>query len=383
VKLQTPYKNLLPPLSEAESTDLERSIATEGVRDALVVWKDKGILIDGHNRYDIANRLGGPFQTKESELEDDEDAQTWILANQLARRNVTPFVRVEIALKHEALFQSKAKERQGTRTDLGRNIPQKSAESSHKETRSEIAAMAGTSHDTVAKVKKILASKDDDLIEKARKGVETVNSVHRSITHKAKAAEIESKRKEAAKKVVGTDNVRLGDFRKVLEDVPDASCELIFTDPPYDVLIDGGSLITYLGHYAMPEVMNHLSRRLKFFWPICIWNTGSNAQMDIWGIRVKWKPLLWYVKGDCRLDVQSFVDDGIASVQEKDWHDWQQSLVEARYYIERLTKRGALVIDPFCGGGTTAFAAQELSRKFITCDTDPVAIGQALKRIAS
>ena len=49
------------------------------------------------------------------------------------------------------MFQEKAKENQGTRTD----IKQISAESQPIETRQELAKVANVSHDTIAKVKVI------------------------------------------------------------------------------------------------------------------------------------------------------------------------------------------------------------------------------------
>ena len=42
-----------------------------------------------------------------------------------------------------------------------------------------------------------------------------------------------------------------------------------------------------------------------------------------------------------------------------------------------------IVLDPSCGGGTTAVAAERLGRKWITCDTSRVALNLARKRIMS
>ena len=88
---------------------------------------------------------------------------------------------------------------------------------------------------------------------------------------------------------------------------------LVFTDPPYDkdslplydqlgelaarILVDGGSLITYCGQYSMDQVMESLGKHLHFYWPLCCLHTGKTAQMKLRGIKVKWKPMLWFVKG--------------------------------------------------------------------------------------
>jgi len=45
----------------------------------------------------------------------------------------------------------KAKEKRGTRADLGQKLPQNSAEPAHeRETRTQLAKIAGVSHDTIA-----------------------------------------------------------------------------------------------------------------------------------------------------------------------------------------------------------------------------------------
>jgi len=49
--------------------------------------------------------------------------------------------------------------------------------------------------------------------------------------------------------------------------------------------------------------------------------------------------------------------------------------------VERLTKPGQLVCDPFLGGGTTALVALALGRRFIGCDIDAAAIAIARRRV--
>lgn len=210
----------------------------------------------------------------------------------------------------------------------------------------------------------------------------------------AKAAKV------AAKAIAKTDDngVFHQDFRSGCEAIPDSSVALIFTDPPYDrhslplfsaladvadrVLVDGGSLVTFCGQYVIDDVIQQLGATLKYFWTCCCLHTGDTAQMREYGIKVKWKPMLWFVKGQFRRDRKIWVDDLVTSQQEKEFHDWQQSVVEASYFIERLTVEGEMVLDPFCGGATTAFAAKQLGRKWATFDVDPKAIKAARERIA-
>ncbi len=48
-----------------------------------------------------------------------------------------------------------------------------------------------------------------------------------------------------------------------------------------------------------------------------------------------------------------------------------ESFVET--WLERLTKPGDHILDPFCGRGTTPFQALMMDRKAIACDVNPVA----------
>jgi len=214
---------------------------------------------------------------------------------------------------------------------------------------------------------------------------------------KAEADRVAAKAAVKAIAETAEDGIIHADFRKGCLTIPDASVALIFTDPPYDkkslplfasladvaarVLVDGGSLITFCGQYVMDDVISMLSKELRYFWICCCQHTGATAEMREYGIKIKWKPMLWFVKGGFRRDRETWVEDLVVSQQEKDKHEWQQSVVEASYFIEKLTTKGEMVLDPFCGGGTTAFAAKHAGRKWATYDVDPKAIATARGRL--
>jgi hypothetical protein len=60
IKINETLRAYIEPLTESEYQALERSILTEGCRDALVLWQD--VLVDGHNRYQICQEHGIPFK---------------------------------------------------------------------------------------------------------------------------------------------------------------------------------------------------------------------------------------------------------------------------------------------------------------------------------
>ena len=101
-----------------------------------------------------------------------DDVKEWIIRNQFGRRNLSSFIRTELALKLEAIFAKRAKEQQGARTDI---IPKSEKCFEPISTMHEVAKLAGVGHDTVAKVKKIEASASPELIGALRSGEISIN----------------------------------------------------------------------------------------------------------------------------------------------------------------------------------------------------------------
>ena len=90
MKIDEAFRAMIPPLSDDEKRLLEDSIAEEGCREALIVWREEGILLDGHHRFDICTRLGIKYETCELSLPSRDAAVEWMVKNQLGRRNLTP-----------------------------------------------------------------------------------------------------------------------------------------------------------------------------------------------------------------------------------------------------------------------------------------------------
>lgn len=90
IVIDSQFRELLRPLTEDEYAALEESIRAEGCRDALVVWPcDEGrVLLDGHNRKEICDRLGINYGVVELQLNSRKEAEDWIIRNLLGRRNL-------------------------------------------------------------------------------------------------------------------------------------------------------------------------------------------------------------------------------------------------------------------------------------------------------
>ena len=61
------FKKLMQPLSKEEYSQLEENILRDGIQETLKVWQ--GILIDGHNRYEIAQKYGLNFEVSTMQFE--------------------------------------------------------------------------------------------------------------------------------------------------------------------------------------------------------------------------------------------------------------------------------------------------------------------------
>ena len=102
-------------------------------------------LLDGHNRYEICTRLELPFDIEEVRFADRSHAEEWIIRNQFGRRNLSAYVRTQLALRLEDTI--KRRSQQGKRNDLS-PISGKSVEG--LDTHREVAKVASVGHDTVA-----------------------------------------------------------------------------------------------------------------------------------------------------------------------------------------------------------------------------------------
>ena len=151
------------------------------------------------------------------------------------------------------------------------------------------------------------------------------------------------------------------------------------------ILKPGGSLVTYSGHFILPDVLNGMRKHLKFIWTCADVHLSNDpkARLEFFGIVALHKPLLWFVK-DYRGDTQIFVRDVVVSTKvDKEFHAWQQAANVAEHFIEPLTSKNGSVVDFFAGGGTTLVAAKKLGRSAIGFEIDPEHAARAAERLGT
>lgn len=194
MKIDNEFKSLIPALTEDEYQQLEENILRDGVRDPLSTWNDT--LIDGHNRYEIAQKYGLEYKTVAYEFESRNDVILWIIKNQFGRRNISTYDRSLLALKLKPIIAGIAKENQGERTDITfvRNL-------TNVDTKKELAKMANVSHDTIAKVEKIERDAAPEIKEKIKIGDMSINQAYQQIRRNEREANREEERTENIEKI--------------------------------------------------------------------------------------------------------------------------------------------------------------------------------------
>jgi 16S rRNA G966 N2-methylase RsmD len=390
ITIDPEFKALIPPLAPEELAQLEVNIIADGCRDPLVTWQ--GALIDGHNRYEICTRHGLPFETVEVDFADRTAAMLWMIDNQKGRRNVSDYDKGLLAMRKQELLRPMAKDNQkeyhGNQHDgLSAKLPKVQ---NKIDTRREAAREAGIGERTLDAVKLIKDAADkgeipQQTVDDLRHRKVAIHRVAKDIKETRQKAAREEKRIDAAKEITIPGNLIIGDFREHADKVPDGSLSLIFTDPPYDrrasqmlpelgefaasKLMEGGSLVLYVGQTQIPAALDALRPHLRYWWTIACVHAGRSTVMREYGLNAGWKAVLWFVKGT-RHDNSIMVNDVMSGGEEKTHHDWQQSQSEAEYWISKITQEGDIVCDPFMGGGTTAAAAKAMGRNWIGFEID-------------
>jgi len=174
LKIDPDFKNLIPPLSAEEFTQLEENIVSEKrCREAIAIWK--GYVVDGHNRYTICQRHRIPFGVVRMNFASKEEALIWIAEHQLGRRNLSDAVRIEIASRRAELIKA------------DRPIIFRKA----------IADAAGVSEQTVHRYMQLLGCADAEVIEQLRRGEIKIGTAYGQLEVKSRVVkdiEIWSKR---------------------------------------------------------------------------------------------------------------------------------------------------------------------------------------------
>jgi transcriptional regulator with XRE-family HTH domain len=159
LQINPKFKDAMPPLCREEYEYLKDSLKADGCRDTIIVWN--GVIVDGHNRYEICKEFDMPFRIFEKAFSDEDEVVEWIMRNQLARRNLPDVERGRMVLKLKESFAARAKDN----CSLGGGDKKSEIAKSGSpilvnpilkiDTQKELARIAGLSHGTLCKIEKV------------------------------------------------------------------------------------------------------------------------------------------------------------------------------------------------------------------------------------
>jgi transcriptional regulator with XRE-family HTH domain len=195
ITINDELRTYVDPLTPAEHEALERSLLTEGCREALILWRD--VLIDGHNRYSICTQHNIPFRTVQNDsFESIEDVKLWMIDNQLARRSVSDFQRGLMALRKKEILAARVVPK--LEGELQSEADQAVPFTPPWNTREEVARAARVSANTISQIERIQKAAAPELVDAVRAGQISVSAAANvaSLPREAQVAAVAGGKKE-------------------------------------------------------------------------------------------------------------------------------------------------------------------------------------------
>ncbi len=392
IRIDPQFQALIAPLAKEERRQLEANLAAEGCRDALVVWK--GILIDGHHRFEICTRLGIRYKLLEVDLPSREAAKLWIEENQIGRRNLSADQRAAIAYRIlqrcVALSKTERARKGGLAGGSGRPrlslVVTASTKQPGTRQREIAAAQLGSSSRQIRSISEI-AKQSMPMVEQIVAGTLTIKKAKDQLVEESRQA----KRQVALKSNPKGCRIHTGDLPLLDRLIPNNSADLFLTDPPYDKdsiglygklaelaqrkLKPGGLCAVMCGQLFFDQVFAQMTKHLDYYWLCGVGGNEGTRSTLILNRRMLnvLRPVLIFAKRPLKQMARSsrpFMLDWIIGEGDKQHHTWGQGLKQFRYLVEHLSEPGQLCVDPFVGGGTVPVACVSTGRRYIGTEID-------------
>lgn len=378
------YANLFPMMTPQENSALVADMRENGYDKTAPIILYQGKILDGRNRYSAAQELGinAPFVNY-----DGDDPLGFVIRHNLTRRHLNETQRAGVAAKIANIERGEFSGNQSVSPNL--EIPKISI--------SKAAEMMNVGKSTVATYKAVAAAAPE-LIEKMNAGTMTAHEAHKKVKARQRAS-ARAELAQAGASITQYDkwNVYLGDIRTW--QAP-RQYDFIVTDPPYpreflplwevlaqrakEWLKPGGLLIAMSGQSYLDEIYPMMSKHLNYWWTaVYLTPGGQSSQVFPRKAMPYWKPLLIYSNGEYSGKWFGDVAKSPTNNNEKDLHEWGQSVGGMEDIIRRFADSGQSILDPFCGSGTTGIAALNLGCYFDALEVDEEKANIAKGRLSS
>lgn len=337
---------IMPPLGEENYLALKENVRRDGgVLHALVVWKETGILLDGHHREKADRELRdagielAPMPITYVELPDRLSAQKWVLNNAKGtRQNFGTFQKIaqivsNIELMETLTSEAKAHQKLGGKAEyLGSTLDPR--EDATAEVARVIAGTVGCGESTAKKCLAVLrhGKKHSLFLDAVMNGEITAHSAYKAIRgeerrnqKRDRIAQNMPAAHEAVRKAADDGKlfgkVHHADVFVGMSQLADKSISLVFTSPPYpltDVKYPNEEVEPfYDGDY--PKYLD----KMKRFFAECkrVLVTGGKLVMNFDNCNVKPEERTGNeVRRDCRTDFAVIArDSGFIFVDEYIW----------------------------------------------------------------
>ena len=399
---------MLPALPPDEYVALKDSIHRHGVRVPIIV-DQHGKSIDGWHRDRACQELGIYCPREVRHFNSDAERLQIAIALNANRRHLTRVQRrelISVYLKADSQINdthlgeiigvskntvASVREKLESTRQIDK-LPMRHGRDGKDRPATYRRIMASTPKETdkaLAAIKNLPASASDKILD--------------PITAARRARRHASQKEIAANPIVPLtdDSVRLCHCRfQELENtagIAPGSVDLVCTDIPYvkefvpeiadfgavaeRLLVPGGLLVTYSGHFNLDRVIADLGRHLTYRWMMAsVWFGNANPIHPL-DLANNWTPILVFSKGDWQKR-RRWHDLFHTDSKEKDWHPWQKPIHEIETLIRYFSDPGDLVVDPCGGGFTTAVACRNLGRRFVGCDIEERCVSRGWERLA-
>ncbi len=184
-----------------------------------------------------------------------------------------------------------------------------------------------------------------------------------------------------------------GDCLEVVEDWPDNCVDLVLTDPDYNSKDIGPNKRKYdvcdMQKIDYPrfcaewfELANRVGRAIVFtpgianthfypqpFWQIC-WHKPASVSFNRMGGFNAWEPIFTYGAVTKARIGQDYILCNTLNFKKgiESEHPCPKPLPLILRLLEHFSQKDDIVLDPFCGSGTTCVAAKMLGRNYIGID---------------
>lgn len=178
LKTNPEYEKMLPSLTQEEYSALKQSIQEEGQYFPIIVNSDFEIL-DGHHRNQVCLELDIEPDFETRHFDDKLSERMFVVEANLRRRQLHPLDSARLGVEIEKIEAERAKQRQGTRTDL--TLCSNEQEVSFGVARDFAAHKVGLAPTTYHRAKTILEKGTPELQQKIKDGNESISHAYQTI----------------------------------------------------------------------------------------------------------------------------------------------------------------------------------------------------------